>query len=484
MTDILLYISDQHAWQQQGYVGDPIIRTPTLDHLAKLGTVFNNCYTTYPLCAPARMSMMSCQLPSHCGVMDNMTAMDSNLPTFAHSLNAAGYDTVLCGRMHFVGPDQRHGFSKRIAGEMTPIFHNRPEEAFRKERGIHMNTPFSGYYSLAFVGGGNSPTLEYDRYVVNSALQYLREDHNKPQFLCIGTYAPHHPYVAPKDLFEYYYEKMDVPKSTFDLEEHSQMAKETFVETDPEIARSVRAAYYGMVEFEDQKIGEVYDAFQNYLTRTGHEGIFVYVSDHGDQIGYRGHYGKSTFYDSSAKIPLLFVGTGIAQGQKIMGATSLMDIGPTFCDLAKAPPLPQCDGVSLYPQLLEESPDDFDRMVISELGGGMSPTGFRYGQMVKWGSLKYIHYENHEEEDIIYNLLDDPLETTNCIHRYPLEKAQMQAFLRKNCPSTQKLKTEAEKRQKNLLLLRKCTYDSPERWQAPKQARELPDPLFSFQKRV
>lgn len=122
-----------------------------------------------------------------------------------------------------------------------------------------------------------------------------------------------------------------------------------------------------MVEFEDQQIGIVYDAFQQYLKRTGHEGIFVYVSDHGEHAGYRGYYGKGTFYDPSIHTPMLFVGDGIEKGRQIYGATSLMDLGPTLCDIAGVMSPPDIDGCSLYPQLQSEE-DEIERMVISEVG--------------------------------------------------------------------------------------------------------------------
>lgn len=145
MKDILLFISDQHSWLQQGYAGDPLIRTPNLDRIASEGTAMQNASTPYPVCVPARMAMLTGQLASRCGVMSNMAALDSNRATFAHCLNTAGYETVLCGRMHFVGPDQRHGFSKRIAGDITAIYHNRPNQAFAAERGVHDKTPRAGH---------------------------------------------------------------------------------------------------------------------------------------------------------------------------------------------------------------------------------------------------------------------------------------------------------------------------------------------------
>lgn len=478
MKDILVFISDQHAWQQQGYAGDSVVRTPNLDRIAAAGTAMQNNYTAYPLCVPARMSMMSCQLASKCGVMNNSVALDSNRATFAHSLNARGYETVLCGRMHFVGPDQRHGFTKRIAGEQTPIFHNRPSRALEQERGIHARTPQGGPSCLSAIGGGNSPTLEYDRYVVSHALDYLSQTHENPQFLCVGTYGPHHPYVAPKELYEYYLNKVDIPSESFKYKEHPANEGNLLKDIDPEVVRAVRAAYYGLVEFEDTQVGLVYDAFQEYLKRNGHEGVFVYVSDHGDHAGYRGYYGKGSFYESSAHTPMIFAGSGVRAGQRLQQATSLLDLGPTLCDLVGAQIPPESDGVSLRPQLEGES-EDQNRMVISEVGGeeNHQSGGFSYGQMVKQRNLKFIHYDGFDEYDLMYNLDDDPQESVNVIDQYPELAEKMRAELSRFCRPVKEIKTNAAFLKENFQILRQCDFDSDERWHAPECARHYPDPM-------
>lgn len=475
MKDILVFISDQHAWQQQGYAGDPVVRTPNLDRIAAQGTAMQNNCTSYPLCVPARMSMLSGQLPSRCRVMSNMAALDSNRVTFAHCLNAAGYETVLCGRMHFVGPDQRHGFSKRIAGEQTPIYHNRPSEAFALERGIHDRTPQGGVSCLSAIGAGNSPTLEYDRYVVREALRYLDRNYDTPQFLCVGTYGPHHPFVAPKDLYEYYYDKVDIPEDSFGYQEHPALDGKILRDTDPEVVRAVRAAYYGMVEFEDRQIGMVYDAFQAYLSRTGREGIFVYVSDHGEHAGYRGYYGKGTFYDAAVHTPMIFAGDGIQKGRRIYGATSLMDLGPTLCEIADAALPPSADGVSLLKQL-KGGEDDCSRMVISEVGGDILKGMFSYGQMVKTGDWKYIHYDGYDADDVLYDLKKDPQEAENVIRRYPETAKKMKDALHGRCRSVEEIKRSAADLQENLKILTKCSFDhDKERWHAPECARHYPE---------
>ncbi len=475
MKDILLYISDQHSWHQQGYAGDPIVRTPNLDRIAKSGTAFQNCYTAYPLCVPARMSMMTGQYASTCGVMHNFAALDSNQATFAHCLRNVGYDTVLCGRMHFVGGDQRHGFSQRLVGDITPIYQNRPMGAFAEERGVHLNTPTGTPASLSIIGGGNSPTLEFDRAVVKGALEYLEEDHDAPQFLCVGTYGPHHPYVAPEELYTYYYDKVSVPEHTFDLPEHPAVAGTILTDKDPETVRAVRAAYYGMVEFEDQQIGKVYDAFQAYLARTGHEGIFVYVSDHGEQEGYRGYYGKSTFYDPSSHIPMIVSGSGIQENCLQYGACSLADLGPTLCELAGAPAIPDADGTSLAGRL-QTGQDDPERVVLSEVGGShnMKDGKFTYGQMAKWKNYKLIHFDGFDGEDQLFDLESDPDEMVNRIGDEPEVAQHMrEAFANfKTSPDT--IRQQSERLIRNLKILSKSGLDSDERWRNPPCARDYP----------
>lgn len=481
MKDILLYISDQHAWRQQGYAGDSLVRTPNLDRLAAEGTVMQNNYTPYPLCVPARMCMMSGRLASQCNVMSNMSALDSNYATFAHCLAVAGYETVLCGRMHFVGGDQRHGFAKRIAGDITPIYQNRPAN-IAQERGVHDRTLQDAPFCLAAIGGGDSPTLEFDRYVVDKALEYLGQDHEKPQFMCVGTYGPHYPYVAPRELFDYYYEKVDVPADSFAYPEHPALAGRKCRDTDPEIVRAVRAAYYGMVEFEDQKIGAVYDAFQRYLKRTGREGVFVYVSDHGDQIGHRGYYGKATLYEQSAHTPMLFVGDGVAKGRQLHGATSLLDLGPTLCELGGAPALPRADGHSLCNQLTGGE-DELERIVLAEVDGSLTRGGFRYGQMAKCGPYKYIHYDGYDAADALYNVEEDPEETVNLLgeHRDLVER--MRAALAEACRPVPEIRAKAEELRENLGITMKCSFDNEqERWHSPECARHAPEPMFRSSK--
>lgn len=462
--DILLYMSDQHAYQLQGYAGNPVVRTKMLDWLAAHGTVMTNAMTACPLCVPARAAMISGQLPSNNGVLFNFSAIDSNQATFLHSLHVSGYETVLCGRMHFVGPDQRHGYEKRIAGERTPVFHNGVPQSPEEKEGNRRVRGFDEGSSIYYMGEGDSPVLAYDRYVVEHALQYLEEDHDKPLFLTVGSYGPHFPYVAPKDFYEYYYDR--VPADDAEPQENEHPALDgKLTDCDPEVVRAARAAYYGLVEETDHNIEKVYEAFQAYLKRTGHEGIFIYISDHGDMNGEKGYYGKQVFYDPSVHIPFIIQGDGIPEGARIDSPVSLLDLGPTVCELAGAQVL-RGDGRSLAKQLASGE-QDWERMVVSELYTYLGTGGSSLGRMVRWKQWKFITYSGFEGADQLFDCERDPKEQQNVIDQYP-EIAEKLRAKTKEYKDYDKVMEHESWMMDQLRILMQCHYDdAQERWVCP-----------------
>ncbi len=96
------------------------LHVPNLRALYDEGVNFAANYCASPLCAPSRAAFMSSLLPSRTGVYDNAAEFASAVPSFAHHLRRAGYETVLSGKMHFVGPDQLHGFEKRTTTDVYP----------------------------------------------------------------------------------------------------------------------------------------------------------------------------------------------------------------------------------------------------------------------------------------------------------------------------------------------------------------------------
>ena len=118
--NILLIMADQLAAQALSLFGNPICKTPNLDALANEGTVFENTYSNNPVCVPSRASMLSGLLTPEIAVYDNANELAPSMPTMAHYMRSLGYWTFLSGKMHFIGPDQLHGFNERLTTDVYP----------------------------------------------------------------------------------------------------------------------------------------------------------------------------------------------------------------------------------------------------------------------------------------------------------------------------------------------------------------------------
>lgn len=119
--NVLYIMADQmSAPMLSMYNKDSVVKTPNLDSLANKGVVFDSAYCNSPLCAPSRFTMVTGQLPSKIGGYDNASDFAADTPTYAHYLRSAGYHTALAGKMHFIGPDQLHGFEERLTTDIYP----------------------------------------------------------------------------------------------------------------------------------------------------------------------------------------------------------------------------------------------------------------------------------------------------------------------------------------------------------------------------
>lgn len=475
--DILLFMSDQHTPYCVSGGAFPV-DTPNIEKLRRDGVSFDNAYTPCPLCVPARMAFMSTLMPYRTGIYGNLDTLADTAPTFVHSLTAAGYETVLCGRMHFVGRDQRHGFTKRVAPDTTPVSWARPVDKLRRERGI-MGMTFADMGAVRVVGGGQSPVMHYDDMVIQAALDYLSQPHDKPQFILVGTYGPHFPYVCTPELFQKYYERVS-PSPTLrdDPPWLCPPLQKRRREVTDDVARGCVAAYCGLVERMDGQIGRVRAAFDNFCKTRGTDGVFGYLSDHGDQLGDRRMFGKDTFFEKSVKIPLMFAGAGIQKGVAHEGgAVSLLDVGPTVLSLCGAEPMPLTDGADLSACLAGAPPDE-ERVVLAEqMEGWMALEGedYHYARMAAQGDLKFFTYPGYEGCDALFDVRKDPLERENIITKHP-EKA---AFLRKAAAITgdpaeivARQRRRAKAAQWFISYERATGLDDSQRWQGnPPEAR-------------
>jgi choline-sulfatase len=118
--NIVVLMCDQLGARALPAYGHPLVKSPHIDALAARGTVFDNCYSSFPLCVPARLAFMTGQRCSTIGAWDNAAQLPADIPTFAHYLRRLGYRTCLSGKMHFIGPDQLHGFEERVTTDICP----------------------------------------------------------------------------------------------------------------------------------------------------------------------------------------------------------------------------------------------------------------------------------------------------------------------------------------------------------------------------
>jgi len=391
------------------------LHTPHLKKLAERSVRFANTYTASPLCAPGRASFMTGQLPSATGVYDNAAEFRSDLPTYAHHLRRAGYHTCLSGKMHFVGPDQLHGFEERLTTDIYPAdFGWTPD--YRKP-GERIDWWYHNMGSVTGAGVAEvSNQLDYDDEVafhgVRKIFDLARSGAARPWCLTVSFTHPHDPYVARRRYWDLYEgcAHLDPQVPAMAYEDHDPHAQRIFDAndwrsfdiSDADIRRS-RRAYFANVSYLDDKIGELMRA----LEATGQEAIVVFLSDHGDMLGERGLWFKMCFYDGSARVPLMIAVPG-GQGARLDAPVSTLDLCPTLCDLAGVAMddvMPWTDGESLVPLIGGAERAAPVAMEYAAEASEAPLVALRYG---KW---KYVRCAL--DPDQLFDLAADPLELRN-----------------------------------------------------------------------
>lgn len=317
------------------------LHAPNLKALAARSTRFANAYTASPLCAPGRASFMSGQLPSRTGVYDNAAEFASSIPTYAHHLRRAGYQTCLSGKMHFVGPDQMHGFEERLTTDIyPPDFGWTPD--YRKP-GERIDWWYHNMGSVTGAGVAEiTNQMEYDDEVCYNATRKLydlsRGHDERPWCLTVSFTHPHDPYVARKKYWDLYADCDHLmpevgPIPYADQDAHSQRIldandRDNFNITEEHIKRA-RRAYFANISYLDDKIGEILQTLED----TRQEATILFVSDHGDMLGERGLWFKMSFFEGSARVPLMIATPEMEPGLNPTPVSNI-DVAPTLCDLA------------------------------------------------------------------------------------------------------------------------------------------------------
>ncbi len=417
--NILFIQADQWTANAGGKAyGNNEVITPNINKLADSGVVFENFYCNSPLCAPARFSMMSGQLPSKIRAYDNASEFSSTTPTFAHHLRHLGYQTCLSGKMHFIGADQLHGFERRLTTDIYPgdfgwtVNWDEPDDRIDWWYHNMLSVKQAGIAEI-------TNQLEYDDDVGNQAVKQLYEFARgrdaRPFAMTVSFTHPHDPYATRQKYWDMY-EGVDisfptVPPIPFDKKDpHSQRIHKACAMDDLDITKEdilkARRAYYGNITYIDDWVGKLIQVLEE--TNQRDNTIIVLASDHGDMLGERGLWYKMSFYEGSCRIPLIVSSPKHFNPARISNNTSLMDLLPTFVDIAggKTPPTPH-DGRSLVPLLKGILEGDVDEVIGEYMGEGSIAPIF----MIRRGQYKYIWCESDPTQ--LYDLKNDPNELTN-----------------------------------------------------------------------
>jgi choline-sulfatase len=416
MTDkprnMVFIMSDEHNKRVLGVSGHKMIRTPHLDRLARSGVRFTDAYCPSPICVPSRASFQTGRYVHDIRFWDNAIAYDGSVPSWAHRLRAAGHRAESIGKLHYRSAEDDNGFSQ----EHMPLH---IVDCIGDPLGMLRDPPPRRVAALRLAAGagrGNSNYQDYDDRIAMAAEDWLRARARhrdpKPWALFVSFVCPHFPLVARPEWFDLYpesevpwpamYDEAERPRHPYlEAIRKSQVYHEGF--DDPAKVRRAIAAYFGMVSFVDQNVGRLLAALE--ATGLSKDTWVVYTSDHGDNLGARGLWGKSNMYEESAAVPMTLAGPGVPQGVVCSEPVSLIDAFPTIVDCVGLAPHPDdrdLPGAPLLDFVAGRAPR---RTLLSEYHAAGAATGVF---MIRRGTFKYVHYVGMPPQ--LFDLAADPQE--------------------------------------------------------------------------
>lgn len=404
--NVLFILSDEHNSKIAGCYGHPFVQTPNLNALAASGTRFSAGYCNSPICVPSRASLATGRYVHEIGFWDNASPYTGTPKSWHATLRDAGADVVSIGKLHYRGGDD-YGFTREMdpmhvvggVGDLKGLFRrDLPKKA--------------GTADLARdAGRGTSTYSRYDERIAQKAQDWLTSraeaGNARPFVLFVSFVMPHFPLIAPEACYDLYAD-LDLAMLTQGLDapppDHPTLKRmRNYFDYDTHFDDAKRAvalrAYFGMVTRLDQLVGDVVGALRDStLNSTTH---VVYASDHGDNLGNRGMWGKSVMYEDSVGVPVILSGSGVPVGAVVDTPVSLLDIAPTMADLTGVD-----DAAEAYPgQSLRAIANgaDPDRVAFAEYHASGSDTG---QFMVRKGKWKYVTYIGAPPQ--LFDLEEDP----------------------------------------------------------------------------
>ena len=431
--NLVVIMSDEHQARALGCAGHALVQTPNLDSLAARGTRCTQAYTPSPICVPARASFATGRYPHQTRLWDNAMPYDGSIPSWGHALQSQGVKVESIGKLHYRSEHDPAGFDVEhlpmmVAGNVGMVWASIRKE---DERIVGPKRMLGDY-----IGPGSSPYTDYDQAVVERSCAWLAEHapDSQPWCLYIGLVAPHFPLVVPQPYFDLYPEhSLPAVKlhPTHGYTRHPWVEKQNaFMDseslfTDAAERSRAMSAYYGLCTWLDHNVGQILAALDDHglSDRT----TIVYTSDHGDNLGARGLWGKSNMYEESVAVPMIIAGPDIPIGV-CSTPVSLLDLSLTIArhfgaDLAAAA------GTRDLRSIIASAPEP-DRIIFSEYHAAGAVSG---AFMLRKGRWKLIHYVGFADE--LFDLDNDPEELHNLAPQSELVsiRQDLHAELRRIC---------------------------------------------------
>ena len=418
--NILLILSDEHRADLAGFAGNPVVRTPNLDRLARRGTSFDAAYTPSPICVPARPCIHAGQLPTTCGCT-GWKGLPAGYQTFPRVFHDYGYHTAAAGKLHLMHDDPTGGWNRILTHVPQPPA-PRTRDRFPANNG-GLPHPYSwdggtkpgDLQELLEAGPGRSGITLHDAAAVDALRHEIdlrfagdvhrEKDRQRPNLLYLGLVSPHYAYRAEPDLIRYYEERVRFyePMGAVD---HPWLGTspwwtgplQTGVEVETDIARRALATYYAMTEMMDRDVGKVLDKLEA-VGQDLDDWIVIYASDHGDMAGQHGLWEKQKFFDAAPASPLTITwpNGGVAQGRHVDQCVNLTDLFATLTDLAGFDDFDTSglDSRSLRPLLFDDGDaSSWHDEAVSQFFRNRGPTLAEplASCMVRQGKLKLMHH--------------------------------------------------------------------------------------------
>ena len=408
---LLISIDDLNDWV--GCMGGhPQAKTPNIDRVARMGTLFNNAHCQSPVCNPSRASMMTGRYPHTSGVYFLSPDLKEapvlkNLKTMPEVFADHGYKTMAAGKIYHTR-DHRFFQSYKPTGGFGP----RPQKKISQPHGH----PLWDWGIFP-----DDDNLMPDMKCAKWAVDQLSQKHDKPFFMGVGFYRPHVPMFATKKWFDMHpKDKIKLPAvPSDDLKDLSQYAIDlTNLEHVSPTHEWVTGAgqwehavqsYLASVTFADHCLGLVLDALEKseYADNT----IIALFSDHGFHLGEKERWAKRSLWEDGTRVPVVVAAPGHKAAQKTDRPAELLDVFPTLLELAGLPKDETQEGQSLVP-LMKKPQREWNHPAITSFGLG--------NYSIRSTNYRFIQYFDGSRE--LYDLRDDPHEWKNLIDNPKMKK--------------------------------------------------------------